>query len=347
MGAVAATFLLARCGHSGPSGTSPIVAAIDPNHGPAGGGTAVHITGDHFAAGAIVNIGGSLATDVIVESSTSITAKTGIRIPGASDVIVNLGGRTGSLPGGFTYEADTSPTISSVVAQGTRPHEPKNFADLDEEIAVTASVADPDTPADRLTFEWKADEGTINGSGATVTWRAPADAATPKSVTLTVNVSDPGSNRTTGTVNVSLHNSTKEVGDLARQFLLDFSDSKNDPAFVVRNFTKSPRCEADRDEEFSEIDTNRKTYQIVGSAIGPASVNLQFAGLPCNYRPRDGDACAVVPSRWDSVCVPGATCTPGRTQGVDYVTAVFEDPQWRLCASYFRADGSVQRGFIR
>ncbi len=333
MGALAATLLLARCGHSGPSGTSPVVAAIDPNHGPAGGGTAVHITGDHFAAGAVVSIGGSLATDVIVESSTSITAKTGIRIPGASDVIVNLGGRTGSLPGGFTYVADTSPTISSVIAQGTRPHEPKNFADLDEEIAVTASVADPDTPADRLTFEWKADEGTISGSGATVTWRAPADAATPKSVTLTVNV--------------SLHNSTKEVGDLARQFLLDFSDSKTDPAFVVRNFTKSPRCEADRDEEFSEIDTNRKTYQIVGSAIGPASVNLQFAGLPCNYRPRDGDACAVVPSRWDSVCVPGATCTPGRTQGVDYVTAVFEDPQWRLCASYFRADGSVQRGFIK
>jgi IPT/TIG domain len=347
VGAAAATLLLARCGHSGPSGTSPVVAAIDPNHGPAGGGTAVHITGDHFAAGAVVSIGGSLATDVIVESSTSITAKTGIRIPGASDVIVNLGGRTGSLPGGFTYEADTSPTISSVIAQGTRPHEPKNFADLDEEIAVTASVADPDTPADRLTFEWKADEGTISGSGATVTWRAPADAATPKSVTLTVNVSDPGSNRTTGTVNVSLHNSKKEVGDLARQFLLDFSDSKNDPAFVVRNFTKSPRCEADRDEEFNEIDTNRKTFQIVGSAIGPASVNLQFAGLPCNYRPRDGDACAVVPSRWDSVCVPGATCTPGRTQGVDYVTAVFEDPQWRLCASYFRADGSVQRGFIK
>jgi hypothetical protein len=347
VGAVAATFLLAGCGHSGPSGTSPVVAAIDPNHGPAGGGTAVHITGDHFAAGAVVNIGGSLATDVIVESSTSITAKTGIRIPGASDVTVNVGGRSGALPGGFTYEADTSPTISSVIAQGTRPHEPKNFADLDEEIAVTASVTDPDTPADRLTFEWSAAEGTISGSGATVAWRAPADAATPKSVTLTVNVSDPGSNRATATANVSLHNSKKEVGDLARQFLLDFSDSNTEPAFVVRSFTKSPRCEADRDEEFSEIDANRKTYKIVGSAIGPAAVNLQFASLPCSYRPRDGDACATVPSRWDSVCVPGATCTPGRTQGVDYVTAVFEETQWRLCASYFRADGTVQRGFIR
>ena len=307
----------------------------------------MHITGDHFAAGAVVSIGGSLATDVIVESATSITAKTGIRMPGASDVTVNVGGRSGALTSAFTYEADTAPAISSIIAQGTRPNEPKNFADLDEEVAVTAAVEDPDTPADRLTFEWSAEEGTISGSGATVTWRAPADAATPKSITLSVNVSDPGSNRTTGTVTISLHNSKKEVGDLARQFLLDFSDSKTDPAFVVRNFTKSPRCEADRDEEFNEIDVNRKTYQIVGSAIGPAVVSVQFASLPCSYKPRDGDACAAVPSRWDSVCAPGATCMPGRTQGIDYVTAVFEQTQWRLCASYFRGDGTVQRGFIK
>ncbi len=99
-------------------------------------------------------------------------------------------------------------------------------------------------------------------AASTVTWRAPADATTPKSIVLTVKVSDPGSNSTTGTVTVSLHDSRKEVGDLSRQFLLDFSDSKNDAAFVVRNFSKSPRCEADRDEEFNEIDANRKTYRI-------------------------------------------------------------------------------------
>ena len=185
--------------------------------------------------------------------------KTGIRTPGASDVAVAVAGKTGALPGGFTYEADTAPTITSITAQGTRPNEPQNFADLDEEVSVTAAVQDPDTPADRLTFEWSVDTGTINGTGATVTWRAPADAQTPKSVTITVKVSDPGSNTTTGTGTISLHNSRKEVGDLSRQFLLDFSDSNKDAAFVVRNFTKSPRCEADRDEEFNEIDANRKT----------------------------------------------------------------------------------------
>ncbi len=346
---MATALLLTRCGgsHGGPSSTAPIVTAIDPNHGPGGGGTAIHITGDHFAAGAVVTIGGSMATDVVVESPTSITAKTGIRIAGASDVTVAVGGRTGALPGGFTYDTDNAPTITSITAQGTRPNEPKNFADLDEEVSVAAAVDDPDTPADRLTFEWSADAGTINGSGATVTWRAPADAQTPKSVTVTLKVSDPSSNTTTGTGTISLHNSRKEVGDLSRQFLLDFSDSNRDAAFVVRNFTKSPRCEADRDEEFNEIDANRKTYRITGSNIGAANVKIDFGGRPCSYAPRDGDACAAVPSTWDSVCVPGATCNAGRVQGIDYVTAVYEQTEWKLCASYFQSTGPVRLGFIK
>jgi IPT/TIG domain-containing protein len=348
LGFAIAGLLFAGCGaSSGPSPTSPVVGSIDPNHGPAGGGTAIHITGDHFAGGAVVTIGGSMATDVVVESATSITAKTGIRTAGAADVTVNVGGRTGALPGGFTYEADTAPTITSITAQGTRSQEPKNFADLDEEVAVTAVVEDPDTAADRLTFEWTADEGTINGTGANVTWRAPADAATPKSVVLTLKVSDPGSNATTGTVNISLHNSRKEVGDLSREFLLDFSNSNTSPAFVVRNFSKSPRCEKERDEEFAEVETNRNTYQITSSNIGPATVKIEFASFPCSYQPRSGDACASVPSTWDSVCKPGVTCTPGRSQGIDYVTAVFEDSQWKLCASYFQGTGTVQPHFIK
>ena len=180
-----------------------------------------------------------------------------------------------------------------------------------------------------------------------MTWRAPADVSTPKDVVLNVRVSDPGSNSATGNVTVSLHNSRKEVGDLSRQFLLDFSDSKTSPAFVVRNFTKSPRCERDRDEEFAEIDVNRQTYVITSSSIGNATVNIGFQSLPCSYMPRDGDACAAVPSRWDSVCASGVACTPGRSQGIDYVTAVYEGKEWKLCSSLFQGGGSVQRNFIK
>ena len=180
---------------------------------------------------------------------------------------------------------------------------------------MTAVVQDPDTAPDRLTFEWTADVGSFNATGATVTWHAPTDVSTPKSIVLNLKVSDPGSNSTTGTVTVSLHDSRKEVGDLSRQFLLDFSDSSRPACFVVRNFSKSPRCEADRDEEFNEVDANRNTFRITSSNIGPATVNIGFASRPCSYLPRDGDACASVPSVWDSVCAPASrACRAGHRE---------------------------------
>src|SRR5689334_2686728 len=139
--AFAAALAMLRCGaHTGPSPTAPTVASIDPSHGPAGGGTTVHIVGDHFVGGATVMIGGVPATDVTVESATSINAKTAAHATGASDVTVTVAGRNGTLPGAFTYEADTAPVITSVTAQGSRPNEPKNFADLDEEVSLTAVV---------------------------------------------------------------------------------------------------------------------------------------------------------------------------------------------------------------
>ena len=77
-------------------------------------------------------------------------------------------------------------------------------------------------------------------------------------------------------------------------------------------------------------------------------MNIQFASQPCSYFPRNGDACAAVPSTWDSVCVTtDPACTPGRSDGIDYVTAVYEDPQWRLCASYFQPRGAARPNFIR
>ena len=45
--------------------------------------------------------------------------------------------------------------------------------------------------------------------------------------------------------------------------------------------------------------------------------------------------------------MPGATCSPGRVQGIDYVTAVYEQSQWKLCASYFQSTGPVRQGFIK
>jgi IPT/TIG domain-containing protein len=344
--------LMLRCGGgpSGPGGQPPIVLAITPADGPRIGGTSVHISGANFGAGAVVTIGGVPATDVAVESSSTISAKTGPSSPGPADVAVTVGGRTGTLPGAFNYLAVSGepPVIASIAARGLRPNEPHNFADTGEEIIVAATVEDADTPSDQLVFQWTADAGTFSDTGASVKWQAPADVLAPTTVTLSVTVSDNTGNSANSSTTISLHDSVKEIGSLAREFLADFSDSNRDAAFVVRNFSKSARCESERDSEFSQIDDNRKLYRITSSSVGAPTVKVQFASRPCTYEPRDGDACATVPAAWDSVCVTtGSTCTPGRSDGIDHVTAVFEQSQWRLCASYYQPRGAARPSFIR
>lgn len=343
-----------RCGGSPthPDDQPPVVSTITPTSGPTSGGTSVRITGTNFAQGATVSIGGVSATDVVVESSSAINAKTAAAAVGAADVTVTVNGRTATLPGAFRFEqSGEQPTIISVTGKGTHPNEPAGFADLDEEIVVSAVVQDADTPEDRLTFRWTTDAGTLTGNGATVNWRAPADAPTPTSITLNVEVKDDGGNMATGSTTISVHNSVKEVGDLAREFLLDFSNSNNTAGFVVRNFSESPRCEKERDDEFSQIQNNRVNYRIESSSIGSATVNFQFAGRPCAYFPVAGDACASVPSTWQSLClVTNPECVAGerpRVEGIDWVTAVYEQTQWRLCASHFEAKGKARPSFIR
>lgn len=102
-------------------------------------------------------------------------------------LMVTVNDRTGSLAGAFTYAASNPPVISSISARGTRPNEPANFADVGEEMTVTAIAKDSDTPLDQLTYEWTADTGRFSGTGAEVKWRAPATATTAR---LTLAVSD-------------------------------------------------------------------------------------------------------------------------------------------------------------
>src|SRR5204862_117972 len=95
---------------------APTVSGVSPNSGPTGGGTAVTITGTGFASGATANFGGTAATNVVVVSSTSITASTPAHAAGAVNVVVtNAGGQSGTLVGGFTYGSGApAPTVSGV-----------------------------------------------------------------------------------------------------------------------------------------------------------------------------------------------------------------------------------------
>lgn len=87
--------------------SGPVVLSllgVSPKTGPAGGGTAITLTGTGFLAGAGVTVRGVAAGSVVVASSGTITATTPAGAIGPADVVVtNPGGAMATLPGGFVY----------------------------------------------------------------------------------------------------------------------------------------------------------------------------------------------------------------------------------------------------
>ena len=351
---------LAACGDSPneptppPPNTSVTVTAVTPGAGTTLGGTPVTITGTNFAAGAMVTIGGTAATDIAVQSTTSLTARTPQHAAGAADVVVTAGTRSGQLAGGYRFEAPAAssnapPTISGITSRSSRPGVPTRFADLDEAITVTATVIDAETPSDQLKYEWSADSGAFSGTGREVTWRAPAQATTPGVVRLNLAVVETyqttnsqglpatAENRVTGSIDIRLHASAKEVRDMAVEFLVEFSQQRLSPEQIVRNFSDS--CPGKRDER-DQVRNNQATFTITSYSVEPnPPVQVAFGGV-CRDRGRAGDACAYVPVRWESFYK-----VDGKKEiatGTDQVSAIYEGDRWRLCDSDFI--GSTRTG---
>lgn len=89
------------------SAQAPTVTKVTPKSGPTTGKTLVTITGTNFAAPATVKFNGNLATEVIVKSSTSITAVSPAGTAGIVDVTVTTSAGTSpiSKKDHFTYKA--------------------------------------------------------------------------------------------------------------------------------------------------------------------------------------------------------------------------------------------------
>ena len=91
----------------------PSVSAVSPSSGTVSGGTRVTVTGAGFTRDATVSIGGTPATGVSVQSSTTLDAVTPLHAAGVVDVVVTTPG--GSSPSGsgdqFTY---LDPVVSGV-----------------------------------------------------------------------------------------------------------------------------------------------------------------------------------------------------------------------------------------
>src|SRR5688572_15842941 len=61
---------------------------------------------------------------------------------------------------------NSPPVIQSVTVQRER-------VEVNEEIVVTATVSDLETPVDQLKFDWSGDAGSFTGQGAVVRWQPP------------------------------------------------------------------------------------------------------------------------------------------------------------------------------
>jgi hypothetical protein len=122
---------------------------------------------------------------------------------------------------------NNAPVIDSISVQGTKRNEPASFADVSEVVNVVAIVKDDETAVDQMQYNWTATAGAFTGTAARVSWQAPATATTPGTVTLMLELVERyGTNqehRVSKTATVELHNSPKEVGDMAVRFLTDFS----------------------------------------------------------------------------------------------------------------------------
>jgi hypothetical protein len=96
-----------------PPAPAPTVSSVTPNSGSTLGGTNVTITGTGFLSGAVVEFDGVRATNVVVASSTSITATTPAHPIGTVNVVViNPDSQSGALANGYTYaQAQTTETV--------------------------------------------------------------------------------------------------------------------------------------------------------------------------------------------------------------------------------------------
>jgi len=244
--------------------------------------------------------------------------------------------------------ANALPVVTSILVKGTLSREPSQYATLGETVNVTATVTDAETPVAQLTYEWSSTVGgTFGGNAATTTWTAPATltGTAPVNATLTLTVTErvdaTRNNRVTATSVVDLHNSPREVGDLAVLFLEDFS--KQLPVDnVMRNFTTTcPEAEAERaDVAKSNADFEIQRYFVDSKH----STTVPFAGTcPFIGRAPHGDACALIPVSWTARNRSNGVV--GTTSGMDQVTALLENGVWKLCASdYNQLTATGDRG---
>jgi len=155
---------------------APTTDELDPDHGPAAGGTVVTITGENFTPDSVVSIDGGpgITPTTVAPDGTSLTFTTPAHIPG--DTLVTVTTPTGTSPG-LTFTFDPAPVAISLsptsgpITGGT-------------EVTI---VGDNFTPASTVSVDGGAPitPTDISADGTELTFTTPAHGAGTVGVTVT------------------------------------------------------------------------------------------------------------------------------------------------------------------
>ena len=191
----------------------------------------------------------------------------------------------------------TAPIIRAITVPAAR-------VEVGTDVAITAVVEDAETPITSLAFQWSASAGTITSSGASATWRMPPGLKAGLDVTLTLTVTDTYDAIENNVVvkrqfvvpstsaPFRVHDSTAEVKELARKFLVDlFGNSSIAPEACLVDF--APVCETGRRAELHDIEVHRQATVLTAVQVmnqfalfsGPASGEVHSAMFYAGHEP--------------------------------------------------------------
>jgi hypothetical protein len=199
--------------------------------------------------------------------------------------------------------------------------------EVGEEVTVTATVVDDESPVENLSYIWSVTSGTISGTGLTVKWKAPVANPTPAAFRVSLMVIEKyGSGEqslehrvTAESPSIHVNDSPKEVRALSEGFIRDFATSSLSPEFCVRNFSDS--CRGKR-SELQDIIDNRNRFVILSHTFTVTRVTVNAGRTQSEVR----GAC-------EFRSTVKATGLLEVARGTCVLTLTNENYQWWLCDS--------------
>lgn len=213
---------------------------------------------------------------------------------------------------------------------------PTSRVEVGQDITITATVEDAETPLTQLTYQWAASAGTITGSDTTATWTMPAGIKSGVNVVITLTVVDTYNavlnnqivQRQFTVVGTSspfrVHDSVAETKELARKFLIDlFGNSSVPVEACLVDFTEFGRCARGKDLERSDVLWHRDNIVVYSATM--LAQRVDWAGST------EGTVHSAVLYHDQEIGKPPKLPTCGDF----YVTVVYVEERWWLCESSF------------